>query len=167
MDTLCSNHGIISFPTVKQRILGDQNCFTLAKMTPIRRLTSPFWTLPEPKLEPVVPFLSQNNAAFIAISGTEPSKSRSYGFQCLASLLLFASDAYNWLFLCGRMPFMPILCHTSCWKHGFIRFPPVKRTLLGGQGCCSLSFARWSFCLVLHVLHLNLILWPPSSVISM
>ena len=112
--TSCSNYGIISFPTVKQRILGDQNCFALAKMTPIRRLTSPFWTLPGLKIEPVVPLLSQNNVAFITMSGTEPSKNGSYGLQCPASLLLFAGDAYNGLLLCGRMPFMPILCHTSC-----------------------------------------------------
>ena len=76
--------------------------------------THPFWTLPDLKIEHVVPLLIQNNAAIALISGTERPKSSSYGFQCLASLLLSTDDAHKGLFLGYPMPCMAILCHTFC-----------------------------------------------------
>ena len=163
--TSCSNHGIIGFPYVKLTILGGQNCFTVAKMSPTRRSNSLFWTLPDLKIEHVVPLLTHNNVAIYTISGNERPKSGSYVFHCLASLLLSTDVAHKGLILGFLMPCIVISCHKFCSKHGIIGFPIVKLTILGCLHCFSLQLTRVEPCLAVPYWALNPTLWAPSSLI--
>ena len=163
--TSCSNHGIISFPPVKLTTLGGQNCFTVAKMSPTRMSNSPFWTLPDLKIEHVVPLLNHNNVTIYSISGTGRPKSSYYGFLCLASLLFSTDDAHEGLILGFLMPCMVISCRKFCSKHGIIGFPQAKLTILGCLHCFSLQLTRVEPCLAVPYWGLNPTLLAPSSLI--
>ena len=112
LHTLCSNHGIISFPIVKLTILGGhdpalapkiwahvlQNCILDDTCGQIGDLLGPF--------------LTQFNVAKTSI---------------------FSHTAANEPFFCAPKPCIAISLHTWCSNTGIISFPTVKLTIPGGH----------------------------------